>query len=287
MNNNTLLLGGSGFLGSFIQKEFNSNSIFAPSHNLLDLHDLPQITNYINKMRFSHIIYAAGITRINEAQNNQDEAMLLNYEIPTKVAAIATKMNTRFLYISTDAVFDGYDEKYIFRETDIPKTKSIYGTSKLKAEQAILSDNSEHCVLRLITLYGLHHKKPNFVSEFITKLRNGQTYLGIVDQMQNPTYVVSAARAVNFAVKNDLQGIYHIGALDSDTNYNFLLKAADIFNLDRNLIKQIDYASLMKEQALMRKKDSVLLCDKFDTISKHSILQTLDKSLEELYETMR
>lgn len=286
-NNNILLLGGSGFLGSFIQKEFKSNSILAPSHNLLDLHDLTQIVTYINKNDISYIIYAAGITRINEAQNNRDEAMLLNYEIPTKIAEYATKMNIRFCYISTDAVFDGYDEKYIFKETDIPKTKSIYGTSKMQAERSILSNNSDHCVLRLITLYGLYHKKPNFISEFIKKLRNGQTYLGIVDQIQNPTYVVSAARAVIYAVKNDLHGIYHIGALDSETNYNFLSKAAAIFHLDQNLIQQIEYAKLMKEQALFRKKDSVLLCGKFDTVSNHSILQTLDKSLAELHETMK
>ena len=80
------------------------------------------------------IIYCAGISSMDFAQKNKSITNNLNNKIPGLIAKFAAKNNIAFYFISTDAVFDGYKNKFEFTENDKTKAKSIYGISKEKGE---------------------------------------------------------------------------------------------------------------------------------------------------------
>ncbi len=272
-----LLLGGSGFLGSKLLGAFPSDKVIAPGHKQLDITQIKKVYAFIETIQPAVILYAAGITSIDFAEANEERTYLLNYRIPEKISKFAARNNIRFVSISTDAVFDEYMNKDQFSETDTPKARTVYGLSKLAGEEAVLGNSSQNCVLRLITLFGTGHPKPNFVALMKEK------FSGVIDQIRNPLYVAIAAEAITFAVKQQLHGIYHLGALDADTNYNFLVKVAKRFMLDSSLIEKITYNDFMKDKRGYRKKNSVLVCNKFVQVSNNSILRTIEDSIELLY----
>lgn len=282
-----LLLGGSGFLGSRLKKWFPSNFIFSPTHTELDLLQIRDVHKFIERLQPDGIIYSAGITRIDVAEMNSRLTYLLNYQTPKNISKFVSRKKIPFVYISTDAVFDGYRNKYIFSETDIPKAKSIYGLSKLKGEEAVLEISPNNAIARLITLYGIHPTKQSFVMRMLENLKKNQSFAGVIDQIQNPLQVDIAGKAIAFIVKHKLKGIYHLGALDSDSNYNFLLRIASKFNLNTSLVKKVTFADFMKNKKGHRKKKSILLCEKFATISQNKILEDLDASIQKLFETRK
>ena len=148
-----LIFGGSGLLGSTLQRQFPPKSVIKPTHKELDLLNTVDVLKFIEKKQPTTIIYAAGITKIDEAEKNSLLAFRLNYHIPEIIACHASKMSISLIYISTDAVFDGYANKYRFLETDIPKALSVYGKSKLRGEEAILTTSAKNSVIRLIKLF--------------------------------------------------------------------------------------------------------------------------------------
>ncbi len=278
-----LLFGGNGFLGKKLIKELKNNFTVAPSHTELDLLQIDKVYELIDKTIPDVIIYTAGITRIDQAEADEKLAFTLNAEIPAKISQFISRQRTSFIYISSDAVFDGYTNKYMFIETDRPKPKSIYGKSKQQGEDKILNSNTNNTVIRLITLFGYDNIRQNFLTRTLTDLKNNKKIFGIIDQVQNPLYVEAAAQAISFSIKKQLSGIYHFGSLDWNTNYNFITNLADVFSLDKSLIERISFKDFMRTRNGYRKKKSVLLCEKFKSISDNKILITTNESFELLY----
>lgn len=281
-----LILGGSGFLGSNLKKHFKNYNVLAPTHKELDLVKIKNVESFITKHDPFFIIYTAGISRIDEAEDNKKMADLLNHIIPQEISKFSSSKNIPFIYISTDAVFDGYQKKFKFKETDKPKPISEYGKSKLRGETKVLNNSRKNCVLRLITLYG-KSEKPSFTLNFIETLKKGKEFNGIIDQVQNPLLVDIAVKGIIFTVEQKLTGIYHLGSLSTETNYEFLIKIAKKFNLNKNLIKKNTFANFTKEKKGHRKKKSVLICDKFVKASQGEILKTSNDSIEIFYKSMK
>lgn len=269
-----LLLGGSGFLGSRIVKR--NKKIIAPSHKELDLLNIEKVYRFIEKNKPNAIVYCAGISKMDFAQKNKKLTNELNYKTPKLIANYAHKTGTKIIYISTDAVFDGYKNKFEFIEEDKTKSKSIYGISKQKGEESILN-YPNNLVLRVINLFGSDNE--NFFQRMIFNLKSNKEFSGIIDQVNNPLYIEIAVEAVLFSIYKNLQGIYHLGALDSETNYNFLILGAREMGLNTKLIKQIKFDEYIKDKIAPRKKKSVLISNKFHDESQKKILKNIKGSL--------
>lgn len=270
-----LIFGGSGFLGSTILKV--DNKLVAPPKSKLDLNNTKEIFEYIYKLMPEKIIYCAGISSMDFAQKNKSLTNKLNNKIPGLIAKFTSKNNISFYYISTDAVFDGYKKKFEFTEFDKTRAKSVYGVSKEKGEFSVLKFKKT-TVLRIINLFGNGNNK-NFIQRMIDNLSNNKEFPGIIDQINNPLNVKIAANSILFAVNNNLEGIYNLGALNSESNYNLLIKAANQLKLDSKLIKKISFDDFMKGKISYRKKKSVLITNKFHEKSNKNILKTIDDSI--------
>lgn len=276
-----LILGSTGLLGSSILDILNGEIILNPSHSEINLTEIKDILNYIDNSNPTHIIYLAGITKIDDAEKNPELASILNFETPKQIAKYLSFSTTRLIYASTDAIFDGYKNMYHFTENDNPNPKSIYGKTKLKGEDAVLSASSFNTSVRLINLYGWNQK--SYVYKMINLLKAGHEFEGITDQIKNPTYIDDASNCIKFIINKNLNGIYHIGSLDEITNYDFLIMVARKFKLNYSLIKKIRFENFLKNKTGHRKRNSVLITEKFNQISKNEILKTTEQSTNELH----
>src|SRR3989344_1209350 len=82
---NVLIFGGSGLIGSrVIELLSNKYQIFAPSHLGVNVSDKKQIEQIINKSKPNYIIYAAGLTSVDEAEKFPKFAYSLNVQAPGK-----------------------------------------------------------------------------------------------------------------------------------------------------------------------------------------------------------
>jgi len=275
---NIILFGGSGFLGSRILSK--NKRIISPLHSQLDLLDEKKVYEFLEKSQPVKIIYSAGISRMDFAEKNKTLTNNLNSRIPYLIAKYSNKNDISFIYISSDAVFDGYQKKYKFNEIAKTNAKSTYGISKERGEYNVLSQSNNNTVVRIISLFG--NNQNNFIHEMINNLLNNREFPGIVDQVNNPLNVDLAAKAILFITKHNLKGIYNLGALNADSNYSFLKLAAKELKLNEKLIKKISFEDFFRNKIAPRKKKSILLTEKFSYESNYSILKDLKHSISYL-----
>lgn len=271
-----LLFGGSGFLGSRILK-LNKN-IISPIHTKVDLTKIEAVYKYIEEKQPSKIIYTAGISKLDFSEKNRSITDNLNYKIPNLLSKFASKNNIIFYYISTDAVFDGYKLKSKFSEKDKTNAISVYGRSKEKGENAVLSNSNANSVIRVINLFGIGNKD-NFLQKMIDTLSKNKEFNGITDQINNPLNVNLAAEAILFAISNNLKGIYNLGSIESVSNHNLLIQVAKKYKLDPSLIKKITFKEFMIDKIATRKQNSILITDKFQKASNGKILKNINDSV--------
>ena len=103
-----LVIGGNGFLGSHFSKFLSyyrgaGINMFSTSEKFESEDDLLKI----NFSEFQAVIYCSGIINIEKCESNPTEAFWVNSRLPSLIARKLVKTKTKFIYISTDAVFDG------------------------------------------------------------------------------------------------------------------------------------------------------------------------------------
>ena len=86
------------------------------------------------------IIHAAAMVGIEACNKNKLLCRKINIQGTRNIADYAKKNSIRFIYISTDYVFDG--KKGNYNEANKPNPQSIYGKSKLSAENIVKTLNN-------------------------------------------------------------------------------------------------------------------------------------------------
>lgn len=274
-----LIYGGSGLVGSALVEGLRENfEIIAPTHKELELSKLQQIKDHIIKINPQQIIYAAGITKIDEAERNSNTAFLLNSEVPKSICEFIAMKQISFHYLSTNAVFDGAQSKRPYQETDIPSPTSIYGKSKLQGEMFVLSCSPNNSVLRTIMPYATFHpKKKDFARIVLESLQQGKQIEGITDQVINPIYMKTLTKAIRGIIKSRAHGIYHLGAVDWTSNYEFAKKVARVFGYSETLIRSTTLEKFYKGMPGIRTPYYWLDASKFRREFGEGILHTLDE----------
>ena len=111
------------------------------------------------------------------------------------------------IQVSTDYVFNG--NTYIpYVETDTTFPESVYGSTKLAGEEAVLKGCERSMVIRTAWLYSTFGN--NFVKTML-RLGRERDKLGVIfDQVGTPTYARDLALAIFAAIeKGVVPGVYH------------------------------------------------------------------------------
>lgn len=132
--------GGSGTLGTEIQK-LNNNNILFPSSKEFDILNFEQCDQYIKNNNIGRIIHSAAYTNVKETEINYMQAIETNILGTINIIRLCDKYSIKLVYISTDYVFDG--NKGDYSTTDPINPLSKYAKSKASAELAVrMYDNS-------------------------------------------------------------------------------------------------------------------------------------------------
>ena len=205
MNKKILITGCNGQLGRDLQEaalRYPALQLLCTDIHNLDLADATAVTAYIRKHQPSFIINCAAHTAVDEAEDEEDKAFLINAVAVQNLAEAAGACGAHLIHISTDYVFDG-TKTTPYTEEDASNPQSAYGRSKLAGEKAALS-HPQTMVIRTAWLYT--REGHNFVNTMLRLGAERPTLNVVNDQHGSPTYAADLAEALLTIIDNVMHG---------------------------------------------------------------------------------
>ena len=239
-----LITGSGGQLASSFKKLFHSKyelinsskgSTNSQSELLLDITNSIACRDIINAVSPDIILNLSGLTNVDYCERNPDLAYAINVE---GVENLINNFNGPIIHISSDYVFNGEDGPY--DENDKTNPLNVYGSTKLRSESILLEHPDKNLVMRGNVLYDFHqYTESSFLNWVIESLYNKREIHVVNDQINNPTWTCSFAVAIDRAIDLGVTGLIHWGDAEIINRYDFALKIADMFKLDKKLIHPI------------------------------------------------
>ena len=268
-----LIIGGSGFVSTNLIKYLPENwEIFATYNSniiksekiksfKINLLETPEkIIPIIQNIKPDYIIDTVAFPSVDFCEENHAIADKLHIHVTKIISKISNEINSKLLFLSTDAVFEGQlNKKYI--ETEITNPVNYYGFTKLKAEKIVLASSKNNVVLRTAVIYGVGIQS-RFTNWILSYLRDKKPVDPFVDQFNSPTLVDDLSQVMLKILKNDISGLFHATGPTCVNRYDFAVMLAKEFNLDSNLVKPV--TSSQKKQNAPRPISTCLNSSKLE-----------------------
>ncbi|OEH85485.1 hypothetical protein BHU72_05205 [Desulfuribacillus stibiiarsenatis] len=269
-----LITGVAGLLGGnlayLLSKKFNivgvdRNIIKIPGTTIhsLDLRDRTLIYNFIKKNQPSVVVHCAAATNVDWCEVNEELAYIFNTDVTKQLVDICNELRIKFIFISTDAVFDGVKEG-LYRESDEVTPVNVYGKTKALAEHAVM-ENPNNLVLRT-NIYGYNIREKNSFGEWILySLINDMTLKMFDDVLFSPIIVNDVATIIEQVILSNGKGLYHLCGTGAISKYDFGVQLKEVFSINTGSIEKISVdqftfkANRTKNMALSNEKISQLL----------------------------
>ncbi len=202
-----MVTGAAGQLGQEVLRELRTRNIpcVGVSREDFDVTDAEAVLAAVTREAPDAIIHCAAYTAVDKAETEPAGCCRVNAMGSLYLARAALAVRAKLCLISTDYVFSGEEEG----PADVGSPcnpRSIYGLSKLQAEDAVRSIMTRCFIVRTAWLFGRGRCFPR------TMLQLGRENAGVrvvCDQYGSPTYAPDLARFLCELIQTDRFGIYH------------------------------------------------------------------------------
>jgi len=262
-----LVLGGSGQLGTQLRILAlpQGVTLVAPTRSAVDLGNAAAIQRIVAAEPWSAVIDAAGYTKVDRAESEEELAFAINAEAAACLASETGKRGIPLIYISSDYVFDGRKgAPYV--ETDATAPLNAYGRSKLAGERRVSAANFQHVILRTAWLYSPHGT--NFVRTILRLAREQERLTVVDDQLGCPTSARDLAQAcLDIALlcaaepEQTQYGVYHFAGAGAATWFELANAVVEQAAGQLGRLPQlVPIASFQRPSPALRPADSRLDC---------------------------
>ena len=248
MKSKLLIIGGSGLVGSTLLQyaspnysihfTYNTNKITFDNINSTQINLLgnqKMIIDLIKEIQPDIVVNTAAHSSVDLCETDHSIADKLHVDITQDITQVCKDIDSKLVYISTDAVFQGeLNKKYT--ELDQPNPINYYGKTKLQAEQITLNASPKNVVLRTAVIYGWHEKS-RFTNWIIQTLKENHVVDPFTDQYNTPTLVDDLVKSLLNIFEKNISGIFHATGKSCLNRYEFALVLANTFGFDTKLIK--------------------------------------------------
>ena len=255
-----MLLGSAGMAGHVLKCELQkisdiielvdvarSSELIRPKIEM-DVTDFMVLKEIINEGDFDFIINCVGILNAF-AEDNPDQAILINAYFPHFLESITKKSSSRIIHLSTDCVFSGNKGDYI--ETDFKDGIGFYARSKGLGE--------------------LHNYKDLTIRTSIIGPDLNQDGIGLFNWVINQEGVINgfsqaywsgvttiqlARSIIEFVLQKDLPaGIVHLTHDEKISKFELLIMIQQVFKLSD--IKIVESKEYKTDKSIMNTRDDV------------------------------
>lgn len=191
------------------EKELTNEANWREYHQC-DITNKKQVYSLVKSVNPSAIIHCAAWTNVDgaENENNKSLAESINVEGTENLVRATKEIGAKFIYISTDYVFNGEGTKPWEPDDKNYSPQNYYGQTKLKGELIVSSQLDKYFIVRIAWVFGLNGN--NFVKTMLKLADRGYQELKVVDdQIGTPTYTYDLARLLVDMILTDKYGYYH------------------------------------------------------------------------------
>ena len=259
-----LVTGTSGQLGYDVMEELarrgyegigadRSETEAEFEHAVLDITDKERVLEVVRSLKPDVIVHCAAWTNVVRA---------VNVDGTRNLAEAAKEVDAKFVYISTDYVFNGEGSEPWQPDDKNYEPINVYGQSKLDGELEVAKILDKYFIVRIAWVFGRNGK--NFIKTMIEVGKKHSIVKVVDDQIGTPTYTVDLARLLVDMIETDKYGYYHA------TN-------------EGGYISWADFAEEIYRQAGMGTKVERVSTDEYEkiagkTVAKRPFNSRLDKS---------
>ena len=133
----------------------------------LDITELKQVRETITLFQPDVIVHLAAMTDVDGCERDPEMAFDVNVR---GTENLLDNFNGRFIYISTDYVFDGSDGPYA--EKDEVNPLSVYGRTKFYGEDLVQQSDANWVILRSNVVFSFNERtKASFMDWVVDSLK--------------------------------------------------------------------------------------------------------------------
>lgn len=202
-----LVTGYNGQLGYDVVREGTKRGIelIGIDKDELDITQEQDVHEFVSQVNPDAIVHCAAYTAVDKAEDDKGVCWDVNVDGTKYLAQAAKNVHAKFMYISTDYVFDGEGTEP-FLETDSPNPAGYYGVTKYEGEKCVQSILDEYFIVRISWVFGINSN--NFIKTMLRLAESHDTLNVVADQIGSPTYTFDLARLLIDMIQTEEFGIY-------------------------------------------------------------------------------
>lgn len=215
-----LVTGTSGQLGFDVMEELlsrgyegvgadRSETEAGFEHVIIDITNREQVFKVVQEVKPDVIVHCAAWTNVDGAElpENLEAVRAVNVVGTRNLAEACREVGAKFVYISTDYVFDGTGSEPWKPDDKNYAPINMYGQSKLDGELEVARILDKYFIVRIAWVFGRNGK--NFIKTMIEVGRKHSVVSVVDDQIGTPTYTVDLAKLLVDMIETDKYGYYH------------------------------------------------------------------------------
>lgn len=244
-----LITGASGLLGANLVRHYapktettgwyaaNPIEIDGAKFEKINITDHPAVSKALERIQPDAIVHCAAATNVEWCEQNPDQAKAINETATEFLATKAKELGAKFVFTSTDSVFDGKKSKYT--ESDPPEPLNSYASGKVRTENLVAGVDANALIIRSY-FYGYSPAGTRSLLEWVlVRAQSENEVPGFTDSYFSPISVRDFADALDVAITNNTTGLLHLGSSDRISKFEFAKIVMEIYDCDMALLKPI------------------------------------------------
>lgn len=203
-----VITGGSGMVGSRVVELLDKKFEFfdASLEHGVDLLNQKQFTTFLETHKSDVVFHLAAFTNVAEAEKQVGDTngvcFRLNVGLTEQLASYCNENDIHLVYVSTDYVFDGKEDR-LLTEEDAPNPINWYGMTKFLGEEAVKSSGCKYTIMRISYPYGATKgTKEDYIQKIVRGISEKTLFPMFTDQKVTLTKIDDIARAFELVVNN-------------------------------------------------------------------------------------
>ncbi len=235
-----LLLGAGGTLGSAFSRSLEARGLSYRPLGRMDVNgtDVDDVARVLGETDAWAVINAAGYVRVDDAEAERARCLSDNADLPAVLAGACRPRSLPLVTFSSDLVFDGaLARPYV--ETDPVHPLSVYGSSKVQAEDRVLETLPSALVVRTSAFFG-PDDDANFVTRAISSLEQGKAFDAPTGVVVSPTYVPDLVETALDLMLDGERGLLHVTNDSALSWHELAARAAEEAGVSTRTLRPID-----------------------------------------------
>lgn len=176
-----------------------------------DIHDRSGLGKVFEQYQFRSVLHCEGTCKLKSCELDPALARRVNVEGVASLLEVIGQSPVRLVHLSIDLVFSGSGTGG-YREEDPPDPVTVYGRTMLEAEQRILKQRPDACILRISLPMGVsfngHAGAIDWIQSRFMKNKPATLYF---DEIRTPSYTDCMNELFAELLAGRQSGLFHAG----------------------------------------------------------------------------